>query len=175
MTTAAIKPGECHPYFMNYIRIVDEQHSISQALSHSMQETLSNFKKLTLEQQSYRYETSKWTPKEVMAHLIDTERIFCYRALRFARKDINTPLPGFEQNDYVDYADASSRSLQSLLDEYESVRISTAHFFNALSDEALLRSGKASDNAISVRALAFLIAGHNLHHIKLLQDHYLKA
>ncbi|MEL6135756.1 MAG: DinB family protein, partial [Bacteroidota bacterium] len=103
---------------------------------------------------------------------IDTERIFSYRALRFARQD-QTELPGFEQDDYIAHADTDQRSIESLLGEYHAVRSATVALMRSLSAHALLHRGIASNNQVSVRGLAYITAGHDLHHCKIIQERYL--
>jgi uncharacterized damage-inducible protein DinB len=120
----------------------------------------------------YRYAEGKWTIKEIIQHIIDTERIFSYRALRISRND-KTPLPGFEENDYVDNTDANKRGLQELLTELSAVRHATLLLFKSFSEEQLARIGIASENEISVRAIGFIIIGHQKHHQKVFEERYL--
>ncbi|MEM0577323.1 DinB family protein [Flavobacterium polysaccharolyticum] len=120
----------------------------------------------------YRYAEGKWTIKEIIQHIIDTERIFSYRALRISRND-KTPLPGFEENDYVDNTDANKRGLQELLTELSAVRHATLLLYKSFSDEQLARMGIASENEISVRAIGFIIIGHQKHHQKVFEERYL--
>ena len=126
----------------------------------------------------YRYAENKWTIKEILVHLIDDERIFAYRALRFARSD-KTPLHGFEQNSYAKYSCANQRSLDSIFEEYRAVRNSTILLFQNLPEDSFVRSGSGVDhdgsiiNKRTVRALAYHIAGHELHHIKIIKEQYL--
>ncbi|MGN6212478.1 DinB family protein [Parafilimonas sp.] len=125
----------------------------------------------------FRYAAGKWTIKEILVHLIDDERIFAYRALRYARND-NTPLPGFEEKDYAIYSDANTRSLDSIFEEYLHVRFSTLLLFQNLPEEAFLRKGCciAPDGTLinerTVRAIAYHIAGHELNHIKIIMERY---
>jgi uncharacterized damage-inducible protein DinB len=120
----------------------------------------------------YRYAEDKWTIKDIIQHIVDTERIFAYRALRISRND-KTPLPGFEENDYVDNTSANARSIQDLLSEMAVVRQATLSLFKSFSEEQLLRMGTASNNPISVRAIGFLIIGHQKHHQKVFAERYL--
>ncbi|OYX83524.1 MAG: damage-inducible protein DinB [Flavobacteriales bacterium 32-34-25] len=120
----------------------------------------------------YRYAEGKWTIKEIIQHIIDTERVFAYRALRISRND-KTPLPGFDENDYVANTNANSRHLQGLLTELSIVRQSTLALFKSFSDEQLKRIGIASNHEISVRAIGFIIIGHQKHHQKVFQERYL--
>ncbi|MDH5235723.1 MAG: DinB family protein [Gemmatimonadota bacterium] len=118
------------------------------------------------------YAPGKWTLKEVVQHLADAERVFAYRALRFGRGD-TTELPGWDENAYAPASGANDRSLESLLDELESVRESTVTLFEGLPEEAWTRRGKANGQAVSVRALAWIAAGHLLHHLEIIQERYL--
>lgn len=141
---------------------------------HKIKELICSFPEQKL---SYRYAKDKWTIKEILVHLIDDERIFAYRALRYARND-NTPLPGFEENDYAKFSCADDRSLDSIFEEYGAVRSSTILLFQNLPEDSFMRSGGiAVDGSIinfrTVRALAYHIAGHELHHIKIIKERYL--
>lgn len=126
----------------------------------------------------FRYADNKWTIKEILVHNIDDERIFAYRALRYGRND-STPLHGFEENDYAKYSYANDRSLDSIFEEYESVRNATLTLFQNLPDDAFMRSGGGINddgsiiNIRTVRALAYHIAGHELRHIKIIKERYL--
>ncbi|WP_291403152.1 DinB family protein [Daejeonella sp.] len=124
------------------------------------------------EKASYAYAEGKWTIKEVIGHVIDTERIMSYRALRFARQD-STALPGFDENDYVKYAHFADRSLQSLVDEFIVVRKSTMYLLNSFNELELNQSGISNDRPISVRALIYILAGHVNHHQRILKERYL--
>ena len=121
---------------------------------------------------TYRYAENKWTIKEILVHIMDDERIYAYRALRIARND-KTPLPGFEQDDYVPFSKANQRSLASILREYKTVRQATVSLFTSFNMEDLLRIGTANDHPVSVRALAWHIAGHELHHLNIIKERYL--
>jgi uncharacterized damage-inducible protein DinB len=121
----------------------------------------------------HRYAEGKWTIKEILGHIVDDERIYVYRALRFARND-STELPGFEQNHYAQYSDANERETKDLLDEFTLVRQSTIAFFRSLGEAALLRTGVANGQSVSVRALAYHIAGHELRHMNIIRERYLK-
>jgi hypothetical protein len=124
------------------------------------------------EQWLHRYAPDKWSIKEVMLHLMDTERVFAYRALTVARGD-QTPLPGFDHDSYVPYSEANSRTPASILAEYSAQRVSTIQLFAHLSEQALDRVGVASNNPISARALVYMIAGHEAHHLRILRERYL--
>ncbi len=165
------EPTEYAPYFGKYVALVPDG-DIVVTLGKQIQDTLGLLGGLTEAQGDLRYAPGKWSVKEVIGHLIDTERIFAYRALRFARTDA-TPLPGFDENVYVANAGFGSRSLADLAGEFESVRKSNIYLFKNLDGDSLLRRGAANDNEISVRALAYNIAGHELHHVGILRARYL--
>lgn len=121
----------------------------------------------------YRYGPNKWSIKEVLCHLIDAERIFTYRALRFARND-KTQLPGFEENDYAPEANAHGRTLAEIGEEATHVRQSTVDLFKSFTPEMLQRTGTANGKTLSVLHLGYTIAGHELHHYNILQERYLQ-
>ncbi len=120
----------------------------------------------------YRYEPGKWTMKDILAHIIDDERVFCYRALRFARND-QTELPGVDQDLDAENACANERNVSDLLDEYNKVRDSSIALFKSFNEKMIARTGKASGFNVSVSALGYLIAGHELHHLKIMKERYL--
>jgi hypothetical protein len=123
---------------------------------------------------NFRYGSDKWSVKEVIGHLADAERVFTYRAMRIARGD-QTPLPGFEQNDYVKNGGFGNRKLADLADEFASIRAASIALFRSLNDAAWMRRGTASGKEVSVRALAFMTAGHELHHQRILEERYFAA
>ncbi len=134
---------------------------------------LRNFvQNIPIDKYDYCYAPGKWTIKDILQHLIDSERVFAYRALRFARKD-GTVLPGFEENDYAAVANGNQRSIRELLTELAVVREATLSLFRTFSDETLLLRGTASGKEMSVRALGFIIIGHQNHHQHVFQDRYL--
>lgn len=168
-----IPKNEYHPYFEQYIKlVVDEDKSIIDYLYDSQQEFEKVLRELPEEKGNYAYAESKWTLKELIQHIIDTERVFCYRALCFARNDA-VELPGFDQDIFVNACNANARNYYDLLDEMETLRTGTIQLFNSFSDEALLRIGVASGNKISVRALGYLFSGHQIHHLNIVQERYL--
>jgi hypothetical protein len=168
-TIAPPDSTEYAPYFGKYIRLV--VGDVVAALEDQPRETLALLS-LTDEQGDYRYAPDKWSIKEMLGHIIDTERVFSYRALCFARND-HTPLASFEQDDYVRYGDSADRRLSDLIEEFICVRRATVWLFRSLSAEAWLRRGIASGNPASVRAIAYIIAGHELHHRAILKEKYL--
>ena len=129
---------------------------------------------LTDEQVQYRYAEGKWSIKEIIGHLSDAERIFAYRALRFARKD-TTDLSGFDENVYVPASNAHNRSIFELLAEFTVVRAATLALLSSFTDEMLLQRGTANGKAVSVRALAYIICGHEMHHLAVIKERYIKS
>ncbi|WP_163398845.1 DinB family protein [Flavobacterium fluviatile] len=151
-----------------YVKAATDK-TLLEGLKHGLSQLLQFIENVPAEKLEYRYAEGKWTIKDIVLHMIDTERIFAYRALRISRGD-KTPLPGFEENDYVPFAFANNRSIESLLDEYENARKATISFFESLNEEQLLFMGTASNTAISVRAIGFIITGHQNHHLRVISE-----
>ena len=164
-------PSEYAPYAHAYVSLVPEGDILG-ILAAQNKETLALVRSLPDGKGAFRYAPDKWSIQELVGHVTDTERIFASRALRFGRGDA-TPLPGFEENDYVRNSSFGQYSLVDLADGFESVRRSTLFLFKHMSAEASLRRGKANNVEVSVRALAYLIAGHELHHMNVLRTRYL--
>ena len=141
-------------------------------LAKNFQRTEAFMLSLPLEKLAFRYAEDKWTIKEIMIHLIDMERIYSYRMLRFARND-QTILPGFNDRDYVANSGANERDTEELLEELYTVRNATISLLNGLTDAALLRSGIMNEHPVTVRALAYHIAGHEVHHMNIIKERYL--
>lgn len=159
------------PFYHNYIRLV--QGNDLQQLFRQHRQTLVPFlEAIPKDKWDYRYAEGKWTIKEVVQHMIDAERIFCYRALRFARKD-ETPLAGFDEQTYAAASKADRRTRESLLEEIKSVQEASAHLFLSFDEEQLSLSGTANGNRIDVRAIAFILLGHTMHHQNILKERYL--
>jgi hypothetical protein len=174
MSTRAIgKPAtsEYPVYYDRYITLVDEADIVA-ALQNQMKSTQALLASIPEERENYRYEPGKWSVKELAGHVIDTERVFAYRALRFARND-KTELPGFDQDTFAAQANFANVPLRDIVQEYEAVRHATILLFKHLDSDAWNRRGVANSNEISVRALAFVIAGHELHHADILRNRYL--
>jgi hypothetical protein len=163
--------GEYAPSYEQYISLVPEGDIVA-TLERQLETTLTLLRGIVELQANNRYAPDKWSIKEVVGHLIDSERIFAYRALRFARND-QTPIEGFEQDDYVRDANFDTRTLADLADEFEHVRKANVRLFRSLSAEALSRRGPANDVDVSVRALLYIIAGHVAHHMQVLTSRYL--
>jgi uncharacterized damage-inducible protein DinB len=166
------KPGEYPDYALMYIKLLPDDGNLSQHLRDNLEATKKLILSLTEEKLNYRYAKDKWNIKEIMVHIIDDERIFAYRLLRFARND-STELPGFEQDHFVKHSFANSRTIQNILEEFESVRWSTITLIDSLADEVLLNEGVCNGYKSNVRSLAYHLAGHELHHINVIRDKYL--
>lgn len=175
MKTAELVPvrpqaNEYDPYYERYISLV-QGADIVRALQTQLDQTTVLLSAVSEEKAGYRYAPGKWSVKEVLGHLTDTERIFAYRALRIARND-RTPIEGFEQDGYVQYGPFSRYRLQDLVQEFGYVRDASLSLFQKLNQEDWGRRGIANSAEISVRALAFIMAGHELHHRKVLKEKY---
>jgi uncharacterized damage-inducible protein DinB len=168
------KEGEYPAYAIMYMKLVPDDGSLLKHLEDGYNEMEKLVLSLPIEKLLYRYAANKWTIKEVLVHIIDDERIYAYRALCFARNE-RTPLPGFEQDDYITFSNANQRSLENILQEYDAVRKATIALYEGLDDAALLRSGIANKNRVTVRALGYHIAGHELHHMNIIKERYLRA
>jgi uncharacterized damage-inducible protein DinB len=163
--------GEFAPYYSRYIDLVPEGDALG-TLAAQIHGTVGALHAISDADSLKRYAAGKWSIREVVGHMIDTERIFAYRALRFARND-RTPLPGFEQDDYIAPARFDSRPWPGLAAEFEAVRQSNLAMFRGFDQEAWMRRGVASGNPMSVRAVAYVIAGHERHHMRVLREKYL--
>lgn len=170
---AIAKPaaGEFPPYAAMYIDLLPDDGRVLVHLEEQARLVDSFFRALPAERLAYRYAPGKWTPKEILLHLVDDERIYGYRALRFARGD-ETELPGFDQDPYAEASGADARSLESLLAEHAAVRASTLSLFGNLPEAAWDRGGVANGARVTVRALAWHVTGHELHHLGVLRERY---
>lgn len=162
--------NEISEYFLTYINKV-EGNDVLAALRNGQKETEQFLSSLSDEQWNHAYAPNKWTIKEVMIHIIDTERIMAYRALRVGRNDL-TPMPGFDQDPYILNAFASKRSSASIIEEYKSVRQATLTLFENLDESAYNFIGTASSVPCSPLALAYVMAGHELHHMQIVRERY---
>ena len=166
-------PGEFAPYYQQYIDKVPEG-SLLETLSRQMKETAALLRGIPESKALHRYAPGKWSIKEVANHVCDAERIFSYRALRIARQDA-TALPGFDENAYAPASHADARPLGDIVAELEAIRAATLALFRGMEPAALTRTGTASGSGFSVRALAYIITGHERHHIGIVKDRYLKT
>ena len=168
------KPGsdEYPPYATGYVNAVPDGTDVLQLMANNQASTHKLFYALTDEQAMYAYAEGKWTLKEVLGHMIDTERVFSFRAFVFSREDIS--LPGFDQDTYINSTDFNSRTIQSLADEFKAVREATLFLYRSFSERQLKCSGVASGMLVKVAALVYITAGHELYHLNLIKQHYLQ-
>lgn len=171
MTVKDLTINEYNPYYQAYINKA-QNVGLKEGLRKNFELVLEFLNAIPEDKLEYRYAEGKWTIKEVIQHLIDAERIFSYRALRIARQD-QTPLPGFEENDYVPASFANNRSKEELLIDYKAVRQATVSLFDSFTNDMLLQVGTASNSPISVRALGFITIGHENHHCQVIKERYL--
>ncbi|HXO84898.1 MAG TPA: DinB family protein [Gemmatimonadales bacterium] len=164
------EPDEIPSHYVGYIKRVPETDPVIVCAS-QIEETATLLRGLSETDAMYRYGRGKWSIKEVVGHLADTERIMSYRALRIARGDV-TPLPSFDENAYVPVAGFDNRSLADLVGELRTVRAATLALFRTFDGDAWLRRGTASGKPVSVRALGFMIPGHERHHVEILRTRY---
>ncbi|HWR32942.1 MAG TPA: DinB family protein [Chitinophagaceae bacterium] len=158
-------------YYHQYINQVDGDDLMG-VLQKQTRSLLKFLKEIPKDKRNYRYADDKWTVKEVLQHIIDTERIFAYRALCFARKD-TTPLPSFEENDYAANCKADKRKWKDMISEFEAVRQSTVTLFDSFDEEQLESNGTASGKSSYVLGIGFIIAGHANHHLNVMKERYL--
>jgi uncharacterized damage-inducible protein DinB len=173
MSAAALAPAEDEfaPHYRTYISLVP-QGDVIVILTNQIAETLALYSRVPEESASYRYAEGKWTVRQSLGHIVDSERVFAYRALRFSRLD-PAPLASFDQNIFVENGPSEAATLAQLREEFEAVRRATICLLRGLRDEDWARSGVASNARVTVRALARVIAGHELHHRRILADRYL--
>jgi hypothetical protein len=171
--TAVARPAsdEYDPYYAGYISRVARDEDVLTILEEQLQSTPALFQSVDDPRGSYRYAPGKWSIKEVIGHLSDTERIMSDRALRIARGD-STPLPGFDENAYVAAMEADARPLGELVSEWIAVRRSTLALFRGLPPAGWARRGVANGSPVTVRALSFIVAGHERHHLETLRNRY---
>ncbi|RAV19603.1 DinB family protein [Paenibacillus contaminans] len=162
---------EYAPYYETYIRLVPEG-KIAEVLTRQLQYTADFFAAIPEERTLSRYAPGKWSVKEVLGHITDTERIMSYRLLCIARGD-KTPLPGYDENEYIKGSSFDSIPLAELIGDFAAVRRSTLTLLRGLSEEAWSRKGIANNSELSARALAYITAGHELHHINIVKERYL--
>jgi hypothetical protein len=173
LTVARPEPGEYAPYYDRYIALIPGSDILA-TLDAQRRDTMTLLCGRDEADGDFRYAPGKWSAKEVLGHVCDTERIFAYRALRIARAD-QTPIEGYEQDDYVRNGPFAQAPLPELIEDYIAVRRATLTLLRNLDEPAWTRHGVANKNEVTVRALAYIIAGHELHHRKILEEKYFAA
>ncbi len=164
------KSGDYSPHYDTYVQLIHDDN-VLKILEEQLSSSLKFFKSVPAAKENYSYAEGKWSVKEVLGHIIDTERVFAYRALCFARGE-EQPLPGFEQDDYMLAANFSKRKFSDLIEEFQKVREANILMFKGFDETAIDRRGIASGNPITVNALMFIIAGHEKHHVNILKSKY---
>lgn len=165
--------GDYAPFHAGYIGHVPDGDVIA-LLERQGRETVALLRGISEKQSVHRYAPGKWSIREVVGHMNDAERVFAYRALSFARADTNV-LPGFDENAWGAATNADSRTLADLTDDYAAVRAATLALFRGFSDRELARGGTASNHRVTVAATAYIVAGHERHHLNILKERYLSA
>ena len=171
--TGRPQAGEYAPYYDRYICLV-QPDDILAGLEQQRRDTVLLLSGRTEQEGNFSYAPGKWTAKEVIGHICDSERIFAYRALHISRDD-KTPMEGFEQDDYVRNGPFARASMPDVIEDFIAVRRATVSLLRNLDETAWLRRGVANKSEISVRALAYIIAGHELHHRRILEEKYFAA
>ena len=172
MKVTDLSTSEYHTFYANYMRQVPKDVNLIAGFKGGSEQLVAFFKQIPSSKLEYRYAEDKWSIKEVLQHIIDTERIFLYRCFRIARQD-KTELAGFEQDDYILPSKANSKSIEDLLEEYQTVRQNAIVLLKSLSAPDLKQLGHASGSKLSARAAAFMILGHEIHHMAVLKERYL--
>jgi len=170
LVIARPQAGEYAPYYERYISLIQE-NDILATLDRQRREMVLLLSGLSEEQGDFRYAPEKWSAKEVLGHVCDTERIFAYRALRISRGDA-TPMEGFEQDDYVKNGPFARHAIAEVIEDYIAVRRATISLLRSLEEAAWSRRGVANKNEVTVRAIAYTIAGHEVHHRGILEEKY---
>jgi uncharacterized damage-inducible protein DinB len=165
------QPDEYSAYAAGYVNKVPNG-PVLEVLEYLKESTYNFFSRMTDEQADHAYAEGKWTLKQVLGHMIDTERFFAFRAFCFSRGD-KSPLPGFDQDDYVNGATFETRSVQSLAKEFKAVREANLFLYSSFTEEQSLMIGTANNNPVSVRALVYMTAGHELYHLELIKERYI--
>ena len=163
------QPDECAPFFAKYINLVGKG-PILEILDYLKNNTYNFFMRLAPDKADYAYAEGKWTIKEVLGHMIDAERTFAYRAFCFSRGQ--KELPGFDENEYVANATFKQRSIEDLANEFKAVRESNLYLFRSISEEQEIKTGISNGHPVSVRALIYMTAGHELHSLKVIKERY---
>lgn len=172
MKKSDLNPIEFNEYYGRYINKLNDNAELIESFEFGKRSVLDFFGSLPQEKLDYCYEPEKWSIKEVLQHLIDTERVFMYRCLRIARND-RTPLAGFDQNTYIEPSNAKNKSVNDLLNEFRINRENSIVLLKSLSNDNLKHIGNASNHNLSARAAAFIIPGHDIWHMEIVKERYL--
>ena len=173
MIIDSVQTNEHHEYFGRYLDMIPRGTDLIEGLMEDEERVIDFYASIPLNKQNFRYEEGKWSIKEVLQHLIDTERIFSNRCFRIARRDM-TPIPGFDQDIYIQPSNADQKSMDELISEFMAQRTATLSLVQSLSDEDLCFIGKANGVNTSPRAVTFMNIGHSLWHEKIINERYLR-
>lgn len=171
MQSSHIVQSEFQSFYRVYIDLVEDT-SLQEALNIGLEDIHSFFKNIPKEKLDFQYAVGKWTPKDILQHISDTERVFAYRALYFARS-LGANLEGFDENIFAENAQAGTKTLTEILNEYINVRSASISLFKSFNDDQLKNIGTANGNVMSVRAAGFIICGHAIHHCNIIKERYL--
>tara|TARA_R110001583_G_scaffold62499_4_gene183759 strand:+ start:4816 stop:5331 length:516 start_codon:yes stop_codon:yes gene_type:complete len=171
MNSNQLNENEYAPFYKNYIKALGDVN-LFDVLNSSLEETLKTLENLSEEKLLFRYDNDKWTIKEIVQHIIDAERVLSYRAMRFSRND-PSDLQGFDEDWYVGNSNGNERNFEDLLEEFTHLRKASISLFNSFSSEMMPMLGTANESIMSVRALGFIIAGHQMHHLNIIKEKYL--
>ena len=174
MKKQELKTSEYNDYYARYIDKVHDNMKLKNGFENDKKMVIDFFLSISNEKLEYRYKPEKWSIKEILQHIIDTERIFIYRCFRIARKD-QTALAGYEQDDYIIPSEANNKSLEDLIHEFTITRMNSLNIINSISNENLKNFGTASNTTISARACAFILLGHSIWHIEIIKERYLSC
>ena len=171
MTSLQLSENEYAPFYKNYIKVLGDVN-LHEVLNDSFNDLMETLQEVPEEKLTYRYEEGKWTIKELLQHIVDAERVLSYRALRFSRNDA-TDLHGFDEDWYVDNSNGNDRDFKDILDEFSHLRKASISLFQSFTSEMLALAGSSNGSDMTVRALGFIIAGHQIHHLKIIKERYL--
>lgn len=172
MTIKDLKITEYNSYYSSYVNLIPKDTELVEGFKTGSHKVIDFFQSIVPEKLDYAYAEKKWNIKEVFQHLIDTERVFQYRCFRFSRRD-KTPISGFEQDNYIEPSQAKNKSIDDLIEEFKAVRQSFIVLLNSLSENDLKFVGYANGSKLSARAAAYIILGHEIHHIEVIKKLYL--
>lgn len=172
MTKKDLRSKEYNKYYARYINKVDGNTELDFGFENDKKMVIDFFSTIPEEKQEFRYQPEKWTIKEILQHIVDTERVFMYRFFCIARND-KTAFPGYEQDDYIATSEANKKSMETLIHEFTVTRLSSLNLIKSISEEHLKNMGTVSDTAISARACAFILLGHSIWHIEIIKERYL--
>ncbi len=172
MIKQELSPSEFSTYHSKYINLVSKKTDLKTGYTRNKKIVIEFFSSIPKKKLEYRYQPEKWTIKEILQHIIDTERIFIYRILVIARKD-KTPLQGYDQNIYIEPSEANTKTLNELIHEFSITRLYSMNLMNSISEENLKNIGIVDNSNISARACAFLLLGHSIWHMNIIKEKYL--